>query len=308
MATSPVLGGRDTPTPLTSTSPSPTLKPSRILSSAAISNPRRRGDAFRAKDPWLLATFLVSCIASVASLLYFFLNHQILLNNDAYSHLLIARRLFDSATPGIAQLGGVWLPLPHLVMVPFVWNDYLWRTGLAGSIPSMLAFIVSSIYLFLSARRLTHSGSASLVGTLLFILNPNMLYLQTTPLSEPVLIATLIMASYYFLAWAQEDSLKYLILAAACTFLATMARYDGWALFVVFLALIGPIGWLKHHSRALVEGNFLLFSVLAGLGIVLWLIWCEAIFGDPLYFARRLVFIRGAAGEHPSNASALHLS
>lgn len=236
------------------------------------------------KDPWLLITFLVACIASITSLWYFLQNHQILLIGDTYSHMLISRRLIDSLTPGAAQLGGIWLPLPHLLMLPFIWNDYLWQTGLAGSFVSMPCYVVSAVYLFLAARRLTHNSRASFVGTLLFILNPNILYLQTTPLSELVLVATLTAASYYFLAWAQEDKLHQLIWAAASTFLATLTRYDAWALFLTFLVFIVVIGWIRHQRRAQIEANLLAFGTLGGLGIVLWFLWCEVIFGDPLYW------------------------
>ena len=38
-----------------------------------------------------------------------------LLYGDAVAHLGIARRLLDARYPGLAQLGGVWLPLPHLL-------------------------------------------------------------------------------------------------------------------------------------------------------------------------------------------------
>ncbi len=237
-------------------------------------------------DLWLSATVLITCAASVLALLYYMSQHQILLYGDAYSHMLIARRLFDNATPGLAQLGGVWLPLPHLLMVPFIWNDYLWHTGLAGSFVSMPCYTSAAIYLYLAARRLTHNRPASFIGTLLFILNPSVLYLQTTPLTEPVLIATFTIAGYYFLAWAQDDQPTQLIAAAACTFLATLARYDGWFLFAVMLGCIPLIGLLKRHGWARIEGNLLTFGSLGGLGILLWFLWCWAIFGDLLYFQR----------------------
>ena len=246
-----------------------------------------------AKDPWLVATLLTSCIASIVSLWYFFQNHQILLIVDTYSHALIARRLLDNLTPGVAQLGGIWLPLPHLLLLPFIWNDYLWRTGLAGSFVSMPCYVTSALYLFLAARRITHNSPASFAGTLLFILNPNILYLQSTPMSELVLAAAFVVAVYYFLAWAQEDKLKYLIWAAAATFLATLARYDAWLLLPVFLFLIAAIGKLNHLPRAHIEGNLLAFGSLGVLGIVLWLLWCWVIFGDPLYFQHSLYSSQG---------------
>src|SRR5260370_28947433 len=76
-------------------------------------------------DRWLLATVVISCCASIIAVWYFTQNYQILLLGDTYAHMLIARRLFDNATPGLAQLGGIWLPLPRLLMLPFIWNDYL---------------------------------------------------------------------------------------------------------------------------------------------------------------------------------------
>ena len=198
--------------------------------SRSLSQPKRTARQSWLNDSWLIATMLISYITSIASFWYFFQNHQIILYGDAYAHMLITRRVFDNVTPGLAQLGAVWLPLPHVVMLPFIWNNYLWYTGLAGTIPSMICYQIATVYIFLSARRLTQNSRASFIGTLLFILNPNVLYLQTTALSEIVLIATLTAASYYFLAWVQEDKLNYLILSGFATCLATLSRYDGWFL------------------------------------------------------------------------------
>jgi cellulose synthase/poly-beta-1,6-N-acetylglucosamine synthase-like glycosyltransferase len=236
------------------------------------------------EDKWLLATFITACIASFVAMYYFFTHNQTLLYGDAYAHMMIARRLFDNITPGVAQLGGVWLPLPHLVMLPFIWNDTLWRTGLAGSIPSMLCYIVASVYIFLFARSLTHDSRASFVGTLLFMLNPNILYLQTTPLSELLLIATLSASCYYFQAWVQKENSSQLIKASVAIFLATLARYDGWALFLALVLMIVVIGLQRRHSWTRIEGNLLVFGSFGSLGIILWFVWCGVIFGDPLYF------------------------
>ena len=51
---------------------------------------------------------------------------------DARAHLVVARRVVDSLTPGWRQLGGVWLPLPHLInLIPVQW-DSSYRTGRRG--------------------------------------------------------------------------------------------------------------------------------------------------------------------------------
>lgn len=256
----------------------------RSLGRLSVRLPERPAWQQWVKDPWLLATFVVACIASSAACWYFFQHHQILLYDDAISHLRIARRVFDNTTPGFAQLGGVWLPLPHVLMLPFIWNYYLWGTGLAGSFSSMLCYVVAVVYLFLAARRLTQDSRASFVGTLLFIVNPNVLYLQSTPLSELVCVATALMACYYFLAWTQDDHPKYLVGMSAGTFLATLSRYDGWGLFLILLVLLVIVGLIKRQPWVQIEGTLLIFSSLGSLGIALWILWDGVILGDPLYW------------------------
>jgi hypothetical protein len=236
------------------------------------------------KNPWLFGLILIACNMSIAAFYYVYTHHDILLYSDAYAHLRIARRVIDGANLSLAQLGGVWLPLPHMLMLPFIWNNFLWQSGLAGSIPSMVCYVVSAIFVYLSAHRLTRDRIASCAGALIFILNPNILYLQSTPLSELVCIATLTIACYCFLVWALEGEAKYLVLTAGSVFLATLARYDGWFLYVIMFAAIILVGWIKHQTWKHVEGNLIIFGVLGGLGIVLWLLWCTMIFGDPLYF------------------------
>src|SRR5260370_15266794 len=116
---------------------------------------------FAPKDPWPIVMHVTACITSIAAWWYYFQHQGILLYGDAYGHLRIARAVFDGPSVSFAQLGGVWLPLQHVLMLPFIWNDYLWRTGLAGSIPAMACYIVSCIYLYLAARRLTRNCYAS---------------------------------------------------------------------------------------------------------------------------------------------------
>ena len=80
--------------------------------------------------------------------------HGAMLNyGDAVAHLHIARRVFDSHRPGLSQLGSVWLPLPHLLMIPFVAVYAWWANGIAGSIPSALAYLAACAGVYRLARR-----------------------------------------------------------------------------------------------------------------------------------------------------------
>ncbi|MGA8867092.1 MAG: hypothetical protein WB510_08995, partial [Candidatus Sulfotelmatobacter sp.] len=91
-------------------------------------------------DEVRLLAWLAVCV-SVLSFLYHYRHGDVLLYGDAVAHINIARRVFDSKTPGLLQLGTVWLPLPHLLILPFVVSDSLWQSGAGGSLPSMVAYV-----------------------------------------------------------------------------------------------------------------------------------------------------------------------
>ncbi|HRN70647.1 MAG TPA: hypothetical protein PLS49_05690 [Candidatus Woesebacteria bacterium] len=91
---------------------------------------------------------IVLTAISVYFFIYFYQNGLGLAYNDARSHLDIGRRVVEGLKPGLAQLGSVWLPLPHLLMVPTIWNDFMWHSGLAGAIISMIAFVYTGILIY----------------------------------------------------------------------------------------------------------------------------------------------------------------
>ena len=64
---------------------------------------------------------ICSLTALVALFALLVLSHgYILYYGDAQSHLNISRGIIDSRTPGYDQLGTVWLPVLHLICLPFV--------------------------------------------------------------------------------------------------------------------------------------------------------------------------------------------
>src|ERR1035438_3127180 len=85
------------------------------------------------RDRMVLAVGLIAAVLSTASTYYYFRHHLILGYQDSFSHLEISRRVVAGLSPGIAQLGGVWLPVPQILEDLFSWNDVLYRPGLAGS-------------------------------------------------------------------------------------------------------------------------------------------------------------------------------
>src|SRR5260221_594044 len=127
-----------------------------------------------------IAVVLLLAAISAVAVVWCARQGRTLYDGYAEAHLNIARRVLDSRTPGPEQFGTVWLPLPHLLMIPSVMRDDWWHSGLAGAIPSAACFVLAGAFLFAAARRIYASAAAGWAVALLFTLNPNMLYLQST--------------------------------------------------------------------------------------------------------------------------------
>lgn len=229
---------------------------------------------------------LILCLAclSIGSFIFYYINGLGLAYNDAKSHLDIGRRLVDGLNPGFAQLGGVWLPLPHLLMTPTIWNDFMWHSGLSGALQSMVAFVATGVLIFLFLKRLGVGMWGRMAGVLVFALNSNALYLQSTAMTELLLLGTMLAGCYELLLWHDNEKLLSLVKSAFWIMLATLIRYDGWFLFWFAVCLIFFHVMRKSGFKA-VETTLAPFIILGGFGIGLWFFWNYMVFKDALYFA-----------------------
>jgi hypothetical protein len=221
---------------------------------------------------------------SVWAFVHYYSNGLGIAYNDARSHLDIGRRVVEGLRPGFAQLGSVWLPLTHLLMTLTIWNDFMWHSGLAGALWSMISFVATGIMLFLFLREMRVGLLGRYAGVIVFAANLNILYLQSTAMTELGLIGTTMAASYFLLLWYTRNKLSFLLLSALFVMLSTLIRYDGWFLFFFMSLMLFVSAWKSGGYRK-AEGTFVLFATLAGFGVFLWLLWNLLIFGDPLYFA-----------------------
>jgi len=232
----------------------------------------------------LLSIGIVLSVISIITFAFFFINGLGLAYNDARSHLDISRRVVEGLRTGLAQLGSVWLPLPHFLTVFTVWNDFMWHSGLSGALVSMISYVGSGIYIYLSLKRLGVSYLARIAGVLAYATNANVLYLQSTAMTELLLILTITAAVYELIAWYKNDTIWSLIKASFWIMLSTLTRYEGWFLFIVAIFVITLHTFFTKGYRT-AEGIFIFVASLAGFGIALWFLWNLLIFKDPLYFA-----------------------
>jgi hypothetical protein len=247
-----------------------------------------------------LLAWLASC-ASILTFLFYFKQGEVLLYGDAVAHINIARRVFDSKTPGLLQLGTVWLPLPHLLMIPFLISMRMWQSGAGGSIPSMVAYVFAVVGMF----RLTRGALSGLrapdgvarasawIAALIYAANPNLLYLQSTAMGESIYLAFFVWAATYFSEWVRGNRAALqrcgLCLAGAC-----LTRYDGWFLAATILAVILLRARLSKRSRdgrsasataSETQGELVRFMLIAGAAPALWLAYNAIVYRNPLEFA-----------------------
>ncbi|MET0980087.1 MAG: glycosyltransferase family 39 protein, partial [Candidatus Saccharimonadales bacterium] len=157
-------------------------------------------------------------------------------------------------------------------------------SGFAGSIVSMLAYVGISVLLYKIVYSLTNHQLASVVTATIFMTNPNVLYMQSTPMTELLLFACMAGMVYGMQQWAITDQSKYLVGAAVAGLMGTMTRYEAWVLLAAMTILVVYIAWRKYYKYVRLEGLTVTFLLFSAVGIVGWVIWNQLIFGDILYF------------------------
>ena len=278
------------------------MKTASLLTSAEYAS---RSERYRQQRHDARFTLLLGAL-SIAALLFYNAKQQLLLYGDAVAHINIARRVVDNRHPllSLSELGTVWLPLQHIAMLPFVWSDALWRTGIAGAVPGMVAYVLGTLGIFrlVSVRA---PKIAAYVAAAIYALNPNLLYLQTTAMNEPIFLAFFIWALVYldeFLRGCFPDPVAHVAPARmkpnraleACGIAlagGAFTRYDGWFVAAVIGIIVTWISvpWWKRgtdrRQRRSMLKSFAEFMVLNALVPVFWLIFTYGISGYALDFA-----------------------
>ncbi len=229
--------------------------------------------------------------ASFAAIVWIWTHGAMLDYGDAVAHLHIARRVLDARFPRLTELGSVWLPLPHILMMPFAANFAWWATGLAGVIPSALAYIASCAGLYRLARNWL-GPAASTLALAFFALNPNLLYLQTTAMTEPLFLCEIVWTVAWLAEWricldsdpARAARLQLAI--AAVLVAAVFTRYDGWIVALIAWTSIGVALLRRGRGRLRRSPYFWLASAAVVAAPIAWFVYNSVGFGDWLYFAR----------------------
>ncbi len=243
---------------------------------------------FGRRVPGTLVVTWIALVVGLAACIYTTRNGSNLWYSDAQSHLTIARRIFDSKAPGFQQLGTVWLPVPHLLLVPLVIWLPMWSTGWGACVLGMLCLAASVAALYRIAARFGMRRMARLFVVIFFLANPSILYTYTTALTEPVLIATMLGAVAGISGWISSDRKlsggELAVFAGIPAGMSVLSRYEGWALVGTGSLFVAWASWNKWRDIRYAVRMTLSFAVIPAACALWWVSYNFALYGNPLEF------------------------
>ena len=242
----------------------------------------------------------------------------VLSHYDAKAHLVVARRVIDSITPGWQQFGAVWLPLPHLIQFLPTQIDLFYRTGAFGSLLSIACF---GIVAYAAARIvlvITGSTLGAATSTALLALNPNLLYLQATPMTEPLMLALTFLAVLWTYEWVATNVDEIPTRLGVALFAGAWSRYEAWPVIAAAIGAASFAAWRRHvPPRALARRAWnlavwpsaavLLFVINSRITIGAWFVTGGFYVPDPAYqgrLGRSLVAVWWGAHELSTRTTA----
>jgi hypothetical protein len=273
------------------------------------------------RRPLIIVVLFVTTGAIIACYLYYVDNLVLLYYGDSVSHLVRARQLVDSSHPGLHEIGTVWLPLPHLVLLPFSLVDLLFKTGFAGTFVSLPSLAITAAILYKILKLQVDVTWIAFLGACLYFLNPNILYLGITAMTEALFMLFFVASAFYFQqlvssflffspkavsarsSYSRNHGLLKCKLpnpqiAFKCSLfvaLATLCRYEAWPISI-FFAVFGTLYHILLSRDLRKSGisvlndprkqlnTILLCTFMSLFGITIWISYNWIYYASPVEF------------------------
>ncbi len=258
------------------------VRPGLLIAEQQVAKPSRLEDL----TLFLLVAILGSAIGIWAMVGLHFYDVR---NTDNLARTYLAVQVFFGYEPKLANIGFVWPPVPSLLQLPLVLLfpalAFQGATGpivsaLSGGVCLVILNRILSLYVPKRALRYTLLG--------LYQLNPLVLYLTISGLSEIVflmfvLLAWLALQRLYFEEPIPIVQVGVLGIAAAG---ALLSRYEGIIYGMLIGGLLTVMFYLHKHPGQwpLAEGFAITYVTPFGYALGLWVFFNAIIVGDPLYF------------------------
>ncbi len=206
-------------------------------------------------DPLSRALGAVAALLGAVAAAVYWSAGRSLSHYDAKAHLVVARRILDSLTPSWEQIGAVWLPLPHVLNALPVQIDWMYQTGASAIFVSIASFAITVACLAALVLRVTGSPWGAGLAAALFAANPNVLYLQSTPMTEPLLFALSSLVVLHLAEWALSSQVRVRHAAGWTIVLACLTRYEAWPIVGSAMAVAAWVKWRMGSPLSSVAGS-----------------------------------------------------
>lgn len=229
------------------------------------------------KAPWVL--FLATLSGYLAVGLTLSLRFGYLLG-DALSRTSAAQAVLLSRDPHVSAIGFIFTPLTALLQLPLValsrWWPEITRWNISGTVVSAVFMAGAVVMIHGICRDRGLSVGHSTVITLVFALNPMIVFYGANGMSEAVFLFCTIWAVRRLIRWMHTDDVHDLIVAGIALALAYLTRYDavvaiaGAAFLVAGVTLLrkGRASWRTMRRQAVLDA-----VLVAGPGFVAFLVW-----------------------------------
>jgi hypothetical protein len=198
---------------------------------------------------------------------------------DAKGHLVVARRMVDSLRPGWWQIGAVWLPLPHLLNAGPVQVDAWYRTGFSGVVMSVSCFALAVGALVWLVHRATGSIAGAAAGAVVLASQPDVLYLQSTPMTEPLLMALTLGGVALTWRWVADGADDPPTAAGLVLGLACLTRYEAWPITAAAIGTAAVALVTSGKPVAATVRRIVLLTVYPAAAILAFLLLSRATVG-----------------------------
>lgn len=203
---------------------------------------------------------------------------------DDFTRTALAVRWADD--PFWAEPGLLWLP-GHTYLL----GGLFFLTGAAfADNPLALAalansFLVAAAALLLGAtsRRVFRSDVGALGVVVVALYASWSRFLALSALVEPLYLSMLALALYATARWLEERTMRWLPVAAGALVVLGLTRYEGWAVWLIWLVVATSSAWRTGTARRL---PLTAVALLPGVVPLVWMTANWLRFQDPLAFAR----------------------
>lgn len=200
---------------------------------------------------------------------------------DTLSRVVATQSVLFSRDPHLAALGFIFTPVSAMVQIPAmllspIWPDMAVR-AFAGTIMSSAFMAGAGVQIFSMGADRGLPRAYSLTITLLFALNPMIVFYGSNGMSEAPFIFFISWAVRRLIMWMVDDDVHHLVAAGGIAMgLAYLTRYDALATVGSAGLLVGVTTFLRAKPPPRWRRAILDMLIVSGPGVLAFFGWAAA--------------------------------